>query len=131
MKTDDFGNRYVIKLVSSIAIAVCNMAIQMVLPRALSLDEYGFYSYNLNVFTSIVVMANLSASNAMVSKFSKRNQEIGLIYFYLKFYAIVSIVLCVGVSLLYSTNFIKNTFALIITKINTNIKTENIKRQNY
>lgn len=111
MKTDEFGNRYIIKLVSSIAIAVCNTVIQMVLPRALSLDEYGFYSYNLNVFTSIVVMANLSTSNAMVSKFSKRNQEIGLIYFYLKFYAIVTIVLCAGTALLYSTDFIKNTFA--------------------
>ncbi len=111
MKTDEFKNRYIIKLASSIVIAVCNTIIQMVLPRALSLDEYGFYSYNLNVFTSIVVMANLSTSNAMVSKFSKRNQEIGLVYFYLKFYALVSIVLCVGISLLYSTDFIKKTFA--------------------
>lgn len=110
MKTDNFKNRYIIKLSSSVGIAIFNVVIQFILPRALSVDEYGFYTYNLNVFTSIVVMANLSTSSAMVSKFAKRNNEIGLIYFYLKFYALMSILLCIGISIVYATEFGRNTF---------------------
>lgn len=111
MKTDEFRDRYVIKVGSSVFIAILNIVVQFLLPRALSLAEYGYYSYNLNVFTSVVAIANLSMSNALVAKFSKRNEEIGLIYFYLKFYAIASLVLCIGVMILYPVNFIKHTFA--------------------
>lgn len=111
MKKDDFRNRYLIKLTSSLIIVVFNMVIQLILPRALSLEEYGYYSYNLNVFTSIVVMANLSTSNALVAKFSKRNEEIGLVYFYLRLYAIMALVLCVASMILYKTEFMQNTFA--------------------
>lgn len=111
MKKDDFRNRYLIKLTSSLIIVVFNMVIQLMLPRALSLEEYGYYSYNLNVFTSIVVMANLSTSNALVAKFSKRNDEIGLVYFYLRLYAIMALTLCVASMILYKIEFMQNTFA--------------------
>lgn len=111
MKTDEFRNRYLIKVSSSVLIAVMNIVIQFLLPRALSMEEYGYYSYNLNVFTSVVVIANLSASSALVAKFSKRNEEIGLIYFYLKFYTVASLVLCIGVMVLYPAKFVRDTFA--------------------
>ncbi|MBO6214740.1 MAG: hypothetical protein J6N76_04300, partial [Lachnospiraceae bacterium] len=102
MKQDRFAGRYIIKLISSVAIAALNVAVQLILPRALSVEEYGYYSYNLNMFTSAVVMANLSASNAMVAKFSKRNEELGIVDFYLGFYAVVAVVLNIGVALLMS-----------------------------
>lgn len=111
MKTDGFKNRYIVKVASSIVIAALNIVIQLILPRAFSIEEFGYYSYNLNVFTSVVVMLNLSASDAMVSKFSKRNQEIGLVLFYLKYYAIVSIILCAGITLLFPARFCQSTFA--------------------
>lgn len=111
MRTDGFRNRYIVKVASSIVIAALNIVIQLILPRAFSIEEFGYYSYNLNVFTSVVVMFNLSASDAMVSKFSKRNQEIGLVLFYLKFYTVVSFLLCVGITLLFPTRFIQSTFA--------------------
>ena len=63
----------------------------MILPRALTISEYGYYSYKLNVFTYVVSMATLSVPSALVSKFSKRNEELGLVLFYIKFY------LCVGI----------------------------------
>ena len=75
MKRDNFAGRYIVKLSSSIVLTVINAVIQLFLPRALSVEGYGFYSYNLNVFTSVVVMANLSASNAMVSKFSPKKRR--------------------------------------------------------
>mgnify|MGYP000987855188 CR=1 FL=1 len=111
MKQDDFKYRYIVKVLSSIGIAVLNMIIQFVLPRAFNIEEYGYYTYNLNVFTSIVTLANLSASNAFIAKYSKRNQEIGMIYFYLSFYGIVAIVLNVSVIFLYGIGAFSSTFA--------------------
>lgn len=101
MKQDEFSERYIIKLSSSLVIAVINAVIQMLLPRALSVEAYGMYSYNLNIFTSIVVMSNLSSSNAMISKFSRRNEERGLLYFYLIFFFIISLLLNAVVFIVY------------------------------
>ena len=100
MKRDNFAGRYIVKLSSSIVLTVINAVIQLFLPRALSVEGYGFYSYNLNVFTSVVVMANLSASNAMVSKFSRKNEERGIIKFYLEYVALISVILNIAVFVL-------------------------------
>lgn len=93
MKQDGFASRFIIKLGSSIILVVINVLIQMMLPRVFEIQEYGTFSYNLNVFTSIVIMANMSTSNALVSKFSKKNDERGLIYFYVLFYLLISVLL--------------------------------------
>lgn len=111
MRTDGFRNRYIVKVGSSIIIAVLNIVIQLILPRAFSVEEFGYYSYNLNVLTSVVTMINLSTSDAMVSKFSKRNEEIGIVLFYLKYFAMAALLLCVGITVLFPTGFIQNTFA--------------------
>ena len=110
MKQDEFRNRYIIKVGSSVLIAVFNLIIQLILPRALSVEEYGIYNYNLNVFTSVVVMLNLSTSNALVAKFSKRNEEIGLVNFYLKYFGIVAILLNVAIIILYPLEIFQATF---------------------
>ncbi len=110
MKRDSFAGRYVIKLGSSIAIALCNIVIQFLLPRAISVEEYGFYSYNLNVFTSVVVIANLSMSSALVAKYSKRVEDIGYVYFYLKFFGIVTLILSIGILALYSFDVMRDSF---------------------
>lgn len=107
---DNLRNRYIIKVGSSALIAVFNIIIQLILPRVFSLTEFGFYSYNLNLFTSIVVLANLSASNAMVAKFSKRNEEIGLVKFYLKFYAAMTLILTALILFIYPTTYIQEAF---------------------
>lgn len=111
MKQDEFRYRYIVKVGSSIAIALLNMIIQLILPRALSVEEYGYYTYNLNVFTSVVMLANLSTSNAFIAKYSKRNQEIGLIYFYLKFFAIVALGLNIAVFIFFKCGISGNAFA--------------------
>lgn len=111
MKQDEFKIRYIIKLSSSVLIAILNIIIQMILPRVLSVEEYGYYSYNLNVFTSVVSMATLSAPNALISKFSKRNEEIGLITFYLKTYFIIGLFLNIVIVFLYISGFIEKVFA--------------------
>lgn len=111
MRQDTFKNRYIIKLSSSIAVALLNIIVQLLLPRAFTVEEYGYYMYNLNVFSSVVVLLNLSSSNALISKFAKRNNEIGLIIFYLKVYLIEIIVLNAGVCMLFSIPFVREVFA--------------------
>ena len=111
MRQDNFRDRYIIKLVSSVIIASLNIVLQTLLPRVLSVESYGYYTYNLNIFTSVVAVANLSATNAMSSKFSKRNEEIGLIIFYIKFWIVMVIVLNISVMVLYMTNFVQNTLS--------------------
>lgn len=111
MKQDQFRDRYIIRLGSSIILAVLNFAIQAMLPRAFSVDEYGFYSYNLNIFTAAVSIANLSMPSALSSKFSKRNDEIGLVKFYFKFWIVMVTVLNVGVVILFGTSFARDSFA--------------------
>ena len=111
MKQDGFRNRYLIKLSSSVFIAVLNIIIQMLLPRAFTVEEFGYYSYNLNVFTSIVGVAMLSVPTALISKFSKRNEEIGLVLFYLKFYLVMVAVLNIAVIGLYIAGLLQDTFA--------------------
>lgn len=110
MKRDRFAERYSIKLGSSILIAICNFAIQFLLPRAISVEEYGFYSYNLNVFTSVVVMLNMSTSSALVAKYSKRCEDIGYVRFYLKFYGILTVILSLGLFTLYHLEDIGKSF---------------------
>ena len=110
MKRDRFGGRYAIKLGSSVLAALFNVVIQFLLPRAIPVDEYGFYTYNLNVFTSVVVMANLSASGALVAKYSKRCEEIGYVSFYLKFFALMTAALTLGLLGLYSLPSIRESF---------------------
>lgn len=113
MKQDKFTNRYIIKIGSSIVVAVLNMVIQMLLPRALATtEEFGFFTFNMNTFTALVVLANLSASNAMVSKFSKRNEEIGILRFYLKFYGIIALILNVGIIALYPWKRVQEALGL-------------------
>lgn len=110
MKRDEFKERYVIKLASSVLLVILNAFIQLILPRAFSVEEYGYYTYNLNVFMSVVNIATLSTQSALVSKLSKRNEEIGLILFYLKFYLIMALVLNLAVIGLYISGFLQNTF---------------------
>lgn len=111
MQQETFRTRYLVKVLSSIIIAVLNIVIQMILPRAFSVEEFGYYSYNLNIFTSIVILGNLSTSNALVAKFSKRNEDIGLVFFYLKFYFVEIILLSACVSLLFSLHILVDTFS--------------------
>lgn len=102
MKAEKFNKRYLIKLISSGIIIILNMIVQMLLPRALSVEEYGYISYNLNIFTSIISIACLSANNAIVVKLASRNKERGLLNFYINFMMLLNVILFAATILLYS-----------------------------
>ena len=110
MKRDGFTGRYVIKIGSSVLLVLLNLIISTILPRAFSVEQYGFYTFNLSVFTNVVGIANLQTSNALSAKYSKRNSEIGIVIFYLKFFALMSVVLMIGLLVLYQVEYIRNSF---------------------
>ncbi len=109
MKRDKFAGRYLIKISSSIFIVLLNVIVNFILPRSFSVEDYGFYTFNLNVFNNIVGIANLSTSNALSAKYSKRNNEIGIIKFYLFYFSLMAVVLSVGLMVLYPFAFIRNS----------------------
>lgn len=109
MKQDQFRNRYLIKLAGSVVIIFVNAIIQFLLPRAFTVEEYGYYNYNLNVFVSVLGIANLSTTDALIAKFSKRRNELGYVTFYIKFWILAVIILNVGVCLLFP--LLHNTFS--------------------
>ena len=126
MKRDQFTNRYIIKIASSVIIAVINAVIQLLLPWALTKEAYGYYTYDMNTFVSLVVLANLSTSNAMVAKFSKRNEEVGILRFYLKFYGVMAIALNIGLAITSKIpavfdNFGGQTLLVVLLALDANI----------
>ena len=110
MKRDDFSKRYIIKLFSAGIIILLNVIITFIIPRAFSLEEYGYYTFNTSIFTSIVGLANLSTSNALNTKYAKRNNDIGLLKFYAGFFVIMTLCLNILVIGLYHFNFVKHFF---------------------
>lgn len=110
MKRDEFANRYFIKIITSVFIVLLNSLITLIIPRAFSLEEYGYYTFNINVFTSIVGLANLSASNALNAKYAKRNNDIGLLKFYGLFFSVIALILNVSLLIVYPFHLMKTLF---------------------
>lgn len=98
---DSLAKRYIIKLVSTFLVVAINLIVQMILPRAFTVEEYANYSYNMNIFSSVISISFLSADGAFVSKLSKRLKETGLIRFYGKFVLCIVVVVNLGISILF------------------------------
>lgn len=101
MKKENLSKRYFFKLISSVIVILLNIVLQMALPRIMTMEEYGFVSYNLNIFTSILTIANLSTSNAVCVKIAHRNNDRGILTFYFKFLIYINIILIVATLVLY------------------------------
>lgn len=110
MKRDSFAKRYFIKIISSFAIILLDLAITLILPRAFSVEEYGYYTFNASIFLAIVTLANLSTSNALNSKYAKRNNDIGLIKFYFIFFLFIAFLLNISVFFIKPFQFIHSIF---------------------
>ena len=126
MKRDEFASRYIIKIITSVFIILLNSMITIIIPRAFSLEEYGYYTFNINIFTSIVGLANLSTSNALNAKYAKRNNDIGLLKFYGIFFCVIALVLNISLLIAYPFQLVKSffgsqTFIVIILGLETAI----------
>lgn len=120
---DSLGKRYVIKLISTVLIALINAVVQLILPQALTIGEYADYTYNLNVFTSVLSIVILSADGAFASKISKRLKEGKLVLFYGKFLLAVALILNIGITVIFGTSlgerfFPGQTFVTVILALN-------------
>lgn len=110
MSEDSLVKRYFIKLVSTIAIVGVNAIIQILLPRILSVEEYANYTFNLNTFTSVIAIANLSTGSAFISKIAKRRNEFGMIKFYASLFLGMTVLLNLGVFILHEIGILESFF---------------------
>lgn len=123
---DSFKKRYVIKLISTMVVVAANTSVQLILPRALSIKQYADYTYNLNVFTSVLAIAMLSMDGAFASKVSKRLKETRLILFYGKFLLLVALCLNIGICLVFAFGagnvmFSNQNFGVVILALNASL----------
>lgn len=79
---ESFLKRYGFKLLSSVMIVVLNTVSQIIFARAVGPESYGYFNYNLNLFTTAMSLINVSSSDAFYTKISKRRHEKDLIQFY-------------------------------------------------
>lgn len=95
-KEDSFLKMYGFKLSASIIIIIFNTVVQMILARALGTTDYGYFNYNMNLFTTAISLINASTSDAFYSKISKRRDEKELTQFYLYYtlllFAVINII---------------------------------------
>ncbi len=111
MKQDDFKYRYIIKMLSSVLIVVINMIVQMLLPRAFSVEEYGF------ILTTLMYLLRLLHSETclfpmhLLQNMPRGMTEIGLVNFYLKFYITIALAINALLMLLYAVGVLRDTFA--------------------
>lgn len=110
MREDSFLKRYITKIISSVFIVLLNAVSQMILPRALGVEQYGYLSYNMNIFTSITLIGNLSMSNAFISKIAKKQEDGSMILFYAKFFMVMTFILNIGIFMAASCNSTKGIF---------------------
>ena len=123
---DSLKKRYAIKYICTFAVVAVNAAVQILLPRALSVDAFADYSYNLNVFTAVLAIAILSMDGAFASKVSKRLNETGLIKFYGKFLLLITVILNLLIWIVFITGYSKRfftgqSFTIVILALNAAI----------
>lgn len=84
-KESSMKRRYVAKLISNILVLVANVIMQSIIPRALGPVLYGNFNFITNFFQQLIGFLNLNTSTTFYTKLSQRQDDKGLVTFYLNF----------------------------------------------
>ena len=95
MTTDSFKKRYLSKLSANIVGLGVNLVTQAIIPRGLGPRAYGDFNFLSNFFNQVVGFLDMGTSIGFYTKLSQRQQEFGLVSFYLSFMGIVSFLLLI------------------------------------
>jgi len=93
--TDSFKKRYLSKLSANIVGLGVNLVTQAIIPRGLGPRAYGDFNFLSNFFNQVVGFLDMGTSIGFYTKLSQRQQEFGLVSFYLSFMGIVSFLLLI------------------------------------
>lgn len=83
-QTSSLKTRYVTKVISNVLVLVANVVMQSVIPRALGPVAYGNFNFVTNFFQQFIGFLNLNTSTTFYTKLSQRQEDSGLVSFYLK-----------------------------------------------
>lgn len=103
MGTDSLKKRYLAKLFVNLIGLIISVVTQAIIPRGLGPTAYGDFSFLSNFFTRIVGFLDMGTSIGFYTKLSQRQQDFGLVSFYLVFTGIVSFLLVVFVGCIHVT----------------------------
>lgn len=92
--------RYLYKLGANIVGMVINLVTQAIIPRGLGPKAYGDFNFLTNFFNQVIGFLDAGTSTAFYTKLSQRNQDSGLVVFYVYFSTVLSLLLLgfVGIS---------------------------------
>ena len=98
--TPTLARRYIFKLVANIASVPVYLAMEAILPRALGPQMYGNYSFATNLFQQLSGFLDMGTSTCFYNALSRRQDETGLIGFYMRVTAAVFAIILLAAALL-------------------------------
>lgn len=90
--------RYITKLISNILVLIANVVMQSIIPRALGPVSYGNFNYVTNFFQQLIGFLNFNTSTTFYTKLSQRQDDKGLVAFYLNFILLLGVIVALFVS---------------------------------
>ena len=94
---DSLKKRYLAKLAANLVGLGINLVTQAIIPRGLGPRAYGDFHFLSNFFTQIVGFLDMGTSIGFYTKLSQRQQDFGIVSFYLRFACIASFLVFVFV----------------------------------
>lgn len=95
--TPSLARRYFAKLGGNIVGMLFNFINVSLIPRTLGPASYGNYEYLLSFFQQLIGFIDTGTSTAFYNKLSQRNADLGLILTYIKFMALVAVMIALSI----------------------------------
>lgn len=89
---DSLKKRYIFKLFANIFGLIIGLATQAIIPRGLGPVAYGDFNFLTNFFQQLFGFLDMGTSTCFYTKLSQRQNDSGLVSFYLYFSGIISVV---------------------------------------
>lgn len=93
MATDSLRKRYVAKLSANVIGLAIGLVTAAMIPRGLGPKAYGDFNFLTNSFTQIIGFLSMGTSLCFYTKLSQRQNDFGIVSFYLSFTGVIILVL--------------------------------------
>lgn len=94
---DSLKKRYIFKIISNVFGLIIGLGTQAIIPRGLGPSLYGNFNYLNNFFQQFFDFLDMGTSVCFYTKLSQRQNDFGLVSFYLYYSCIISLVVVVFV----------------------------------
>jgi O-antigen/teichoic acid export membrane protein len=103
MATDSLKKRYLAKLSANLVGMGINLVTQTIIPRGLGPKAYGDFNFLSNFFAQIIGFLDIGTSIGFYTKLSQRQQDFGLVAFYLPFTGLASFLVIIFAGCIHGT----------------------------